>query len=1129
MARLSGLASEHHPVGPGDAPRRKKGRKSNSSVDLAQGSKRAASPSLEPSQSKRKRVQIDEHEQITRELEDSVERSQSQATDTIVVQTATTTTRRTRRASEPLVIAQDDEDDSQITPPPSTQPAPGLTPHLNRIGAGRGRPTKAARRARMSMPPQLDVEAGEVDAHNGIQFAPLTAVIGERRRRSLRRSHLSEEINEIEQKGKDEKKKTREQTQELLALRRQLREKDQAIKDLEFQLEARRMGNIEMSEDHAEELQEQLAQAKMEIAELRASSEYEGESREPSAFDGNYDGMDDDDDGLLLIDPTDLDGPQEMMVDDEPLPNGEFAARALALSSQVTVETLATMSQTTHDVLAEASQDNPSSVPDQMSQRSNKRWQLEYEHAVHDLAEAQGALRIVAIALQNFHFAPVGASTDVILEALQHGFETAREMMENLLPGQITHLTNSEFIRKIPQIVEGLLTELAEKTRTAESYHQRSRKLQHQFETVLDLLAHSEMQNKDLVEQINSLENDNAEKQQSIVVLEERVATLITVTDTQDSEIKQKDAEINGLRDELGDKETNLARLQASIKDYCKELDKVTVTTIKLEEEHRATIENMERAHAEAVRDLEAQLDVETEARAVAEGEAAQKSEFIEELEANLARLEDEFGTVTDQANAVTQLLAEQTELRHSVEAQRDEQANLAYDQANTIENQSEEIQDLKTQVAEFRSNLETERSQRAETEAALDEANQRIADLEDDLHNAGLQANELRSKLFQIQQEKAQAIAHLQELAEEREAEQQNLLDAEIQHRRAAEQDVADADAHITDLEAKIATLEDNIARMKHARSELEMDRDDRVATLNAQFADLKQKYTALESSSSSTITTLQANITDLTNQVNAQQAEIERITDDAAEMERTLREDLGGKVEQIAGLENELGLSKADNENLIKENNSLARRVEEEANELLNMDEASARERAALNQVIDTQAATIQNLQNTVAQRATDYEVAIAEKNQEIEEMRMMGDARAETIAAYEVQLDELKEAFRVAEEDNRRTLDALTESQRKLQEQNEELAAALKQRNANALKAVQEMKVKGVEVRTRGADLHKVSNGKITKVSERVKVGKKGGKKRAKRQWDSGFGVDENIENEGDELAPEDSILG
>ena len=164
-----------------------------------------------------------------------------------------------------------------------------------------------------------------------------------------------------------------------------------------------------------------------------------------------------------------------------------------------------------------------------------------------------------------------------------------------------------------------------------------------------------------------------------------------------------------------------------------------------------------------------------------------------------------------------------------------------------------------------------------------------------------------------------------------------------------------------------------------------------------------------------------------------------------------------------------------------------SLSRRVESEANELLNIVDAHANEVNALNAVIKTQEATIKSLQDASAKRTTEYEEMIEERTTELTEMRLLGEARLETIILLEAQIEEMKERFRLAEEDTRATIDALTASQRQLQEQNERLADDLKRRNQDALQAVQEMKLKRVEVKTQGVgDLHRVANGKVLKTS-------------------------------------------
>ncbi|PVI00763.1 hypothetical protein DM02DRAFT_614117 [Periconia macrospinosa] len=1118
MARLSGLPSEHHPQGPGDSTRRRK--RKQAPADSSKTTKRAASPTPAVPQVKRKRLDVDAHDeddedQLARELQEAVSRSQSRDGESIVVATEDLPTRRhNRRHSEPVVAGQDGENDSQMTPPPSTAP---LVPNVQRRVSG-------VRRARMSMPAQLyhaDEELENSDRQQ-YQFAPLKAVIGSRARRRLRRSHLSQEVNTIEQHDKEDRK-LRKQFAELRA---KLQEKDDTIKDLEFQLEARRMGDIDMTEDRAQELEQQLSQAKDEIDQLRRSSLYTGDSREPSAFSGFTNDMeefDEGDDDLLLIDPNDIDGPTE--VDTTPLANGIYAQRALELSTQVTVKSLETLPQTQYDSLADPSEIGSSSVADKISDQAVSRYANEIERLVQQLAESQGALRVLAIELQNLNVVAPGASSNTIISSLRNSFEVLREGLENLIPKSTLGLTNSELLRKIPDLFEDVLSELREKVISSETHHQNEQLLRSQFIHVIDLLARSDNRIEKLENHVSELKEDVELKQAKIERADELAATQVGEIQDLAAAVDERDVEIDGLKKEVEDKDTSLDRLRDSLENYRTELNQMTATITQLEEDHREAIATLEDDHADVVNDLETRLASEIEGRDIAENDAMAKKEYIEDLEQSVERMEEEFEVIKEELDRLRQRLAEETELLQTTEEERDVQTNLAYDHANKIENLEETLEDVQNQLAEAKEQLANERTLRAETEAHLQTAEDEIAQLEDQLHNAGVQANELRSKLFQVQQDKEQAVADLEEAAEEQAALSQEALDDETEKREAAEAEVVSLGATIDQLQSEIAGLDRTVDNLRRELADTEKNRDDHVASLEAQLAEVKNKYAALENNTNSTITTLQANITDLTNEVNAQAAELERERAEAAENDRVLRETVAEKTETIVQLESDLAKEQSKNADLERENKSLSERVEEEASEMLRISDAHHDESTALRSTIATHESTIANLQSAAAAREAAHASLLAEKESEIQDLRVLGDARATHIVDLESQIDELKEAFRLAEEDTRLTIDALTETQQQLQLKNQNLAHLLKQRNAAALKAVQELKVKGVQVRTNGAngDLHRVAGGKVTKVNERVKIGKGGRKKEkvAKRQWDSGFheaaADDEDVDGE------------
>ena len=1107
MARLSGLPSEHHHEGPGDAPRRKRGRPSKHqtpSEDMSSTGKRTASPTAELSQTKRmKRIQVDEDEdQIAEEMQQSFSRSQ-RAGDTMSVQTQTQrqTHRTTRRHSEPPVPVSDDEDELMALP--STQPLPGLTPHLDRVGASRGRFT-TARRARMSMPAQLHIErVDEIDQNhtNHVQFAPLTQVLDNRARRRLRRSHLSQEVNSFEDHQKKDKKM-------FLELRRQLREQDEKIRELEYRLEARRLGEIDLSDAHADELQVELDEARQQIDELRASSLYNGGGDDNDTAAAL---SDDDDDALVMVNPEELHLSQDL--DMEPMPTGKYTERALEIASQMTLESLPTLSQLNRDSLTEGE----SIVVDRIDDQVVERYERELKQMSQTLGESQGALRVITIALQNLRYVEPGASSIDILTRLRQGFEDLRAETEKFFPGTTAGLTNQQLHRKVPELFSGIFYELNEKLTMLHDSQKTEVLLRRQYEGVLDLLGESEERVKELESNVFTLDKTNEDKQRVILDLEEHNTALTTLTNEQETKLNQQDAQIAGLQDDNEEKDTSLQRLRDALDQYRLDLDEVTSTATAFEATHHDMIARMEQEHAAAIEELEAERAAEQEGRLAAEADVDQKNEYIEQLEESITRMEAEVDNITTEISTLTQRLGDETAARQDAEQDRDEQVEQVYQHANTIENLNETITELREQLADARENLAAERAQREKTEADLDEAKTSIEELSNRLHNTGLQANELRSKLFQLQQEKEAAISDLEQEAEEREDDLNNQLATEIQLREAGEDTIEQLKQDILGLQAQIATLDDNLADMTQARNELEQERDVQVANLASQLADLKTKYAALENSTNSTIMSLQANITDLNNHVQQQQNEIEDLIEQVAEGERVYLEDTIALKDEVDGLKNELTKSEAENEAYRRENDSLSKRVEDEANELLNIVGSHNDQVNSLNAVIKSHEATIKNLQDTSAKRTAEFEEMIEERNTEITEMRLLGDARAETIVMLEAQIEDMKERFRLTTEDNQATIDALTLSQRQLQEQNERLADDLKRRNQEALRAIQEMKLKRVEVKTQGIDLHRVINGKVTKTSEKIKIGKKGKKKVAKRQWDSGFGVDETVEDE------------
>lgn len=191
--------------------------------------------------------------------------------------------------------------------------------------------------------------------------------------------------------------------------------------------------------------------------------------------------------------------------------------------------------------------------------------------------------------------------------------------------------------------------------------------------------------------------------------------------------------------------------------------------------------------------------------------------------------------------------------------------------------------------------------------------------------------------------------------------------------------------------------------------------------------------------------------------------------------------------------------------------EKNSLANRVESEAMELLKTQDSYGRVQKSLNDTIGAQQSTINQLQANLEKVHQDHETELGYKKSEIEELKIVGSARLETIVALEAELEDLKDRFRAQAEDSQSTIDALVQTNREALAKQEQLATEAHKRTRTVLSSIAEMKLRGLEVKTNGVNLKKVVHGKVSKMNDNVAITKKSRGRKAGRPdkaRDSGF---------------------
>ena len=1102
MARIR--HSSGHYDGPGDAPpprgvRRKRqsrtpstdltNRNLNSPHEATSSSSPSPTDGVQHSPKKRvKRTIVDDSTQLNQELQNAV--LHYDQPDTIQVVINKTAGKRTR-FSDPGPSVEPDSTTPATTP--RNLPSSGLTPHLNRTTLAQ--PTKSGRNSRFSLPAQLhNSQPGAGNAARELQFVPLRAILDDRMKRRLRRSHLSEEVNEIEEHNKEDIR-TRHEVEHL---RRQVREKDERVKELMLEAEIQRQMGIDISgnNDKVKQMEDELSRLRKEISDHKTQSIFSGSERGDSA---DVDMDDDDNHDVVLVDPEDINVSQEDM-HATPHVNGFYSSQS-SMSKH-------TSSQSLSEAATQAS------LPDSAHEADIMRFEGAIASLAREAADAKAALQILSIELQGLGFADPEAGSDVVLQAIRTSFREARAQLEYLLPsGTPTNLENGELLATLTNHIKGLMAELKENTALVEQHNQMEKVLQTQNTGLIDKLAEVDARKTALEQQWHTLDIQNEERQRTIIELEDELAVMHGAMDERDKDITEMDAKIDGLEEEVSNQNVSIERLQKALEGYRNEVASLEGLVTRMEQEHEAKIAQMEEDYANQIADLESRLRAEAEARETAETDAEQKLAFINGLEAKINAAEKDLEDLRAQVSRIDTLAQAEKAQRETTEAELDQKTASIANLEIKIEHAEESLKNLNAELDSLRSLADSEHRQREAAEATLDERNGKIAELESKIRDAGIQANELRSKLFQVQMEKESSNKQLNEEAEARNAQFEKDIEAEAARRQAVEAESAARNVTIAELELELAKTEQKLERMVEEKNALVESTDAEIARLETALETIRQEYEELSQDASSQISSLRSDIVDLAQAITDRDTTIETLQNEAATTASAHQAATAKQDSTIAGLTDDLASAHTQIEQLTAQKSSLEHRVEAEATELLNIVNAHADEVSSLRSLIASRESEIASLTQTGHDRDAEYAAVLAQKNREIDAMRLVADARAVDIAALSARLEELKAKFRARADDGRDTAEAMAKDMRAMMERAEARAAGLGQRSGEALREVEDIKVEGVTLHlVNGGDMHRVMDGRVAKVKDRVRVvNMKSG--HGRRKFDSGIGVDES----------------
>lgn len=405
----------------------------------------------------------------------------------------------------------------------------GLTPCMRKTrleGTPNRHHSSSLRKRRATLPPRLDFSTVTSSVEE-MQFVPLRDILSERTRRRLRRNHMSEEMNDIEAEQRDVARARRE----LERLKAQEEVQDERLRELMWELESQRQLGIDVSGD----AEDKVKALQAELEELRATV---AQHREAGVADSSTAFADDQDDSDNNSPAEDLPSPLDIVYDGQLSTNVDYRPRGEKVLLEKAVARL-----------------------------------------TQEACEAKSMLEQVRSGLQQLGFARSHTDPEDILSSLRQAFRTARLELEYALPGETPN--GFEDGRLLLALVERIrsLGKRVSNTEAARNQHQQSETaLRGQFNKCLERAEHLE-------NRLTVLEATRIELTGRLKNKDQLVSELELASDARKSLLKQKDDELDDLREELSRQQKQQAELDDDAKSQGISMEKLKAALVSYRDE----------------------------------------------------------------------------------------------------------------------------------------------------------------------------------------------------------------------------------------------------------------------------------------------------------------------------------------------------------------------------------------------------------------------------------------------------------------------------------------------------------------------------------------------------------------
>lgn len=594
-----------------------------------------------------------------------------------------------------------------------------------------------------------------------------------------------------------------------------------------------------------------------------------------------------------------------------------------------------------------------------------------------------------------------GDDPRAVLESIRRTFREIRLSLSAILPGDIDEsYSNLAVVELLVANVREFAGRLRELDKTVQDRTNIINDEAQQIHYLIGVLATAQETERRLQMEISALEirvqslnkrfaevdRENEAKGRDLEDMEEQRQVLEEERDDLQTQLNAKAKENKTLYEEKLELAKNVVRLNESLRGYQAEKSRLEVYIIEIEEL------------------------------------SAQRQKTIEDLNARILGLDREIESTRAELLRITALYEEEQQARTAVEEDLQGKTTEVGDLESRVEVLEDELERHAADLEELRRLNATEREQRENAEAELDTRGEEVERLEKVVEEKGLEANQLRQKIFEIQQKSKAQVEKLEKDAEEREERFQRDFAEEVERREVAEEEAADRKERIGELEAEMERLNSELLEVISERdaevarltgelesSRAEVDRLGReLEALSIEIQDVTFERDRLRTELETTITTLQQTITTHINTISALETE-------AANTATLHDSETDDFRRRIADLHQE----KSDTQHALEELEAAQRDLEAEL----------ARERADARATLAAKDDEIRDLQEAVLQRdeklllivdqAADAErlgqAQLRERDARIAELEQTTQVEEETVTTLRLNLQALQGQFR------------------------------------------------------------------------------------------------------------------